>query len=55
MALPLFDEGETTVPLRLASATALAKGVLHLVYAPAEAGGPAGYEDAKVHLVQAGK
>lgn len=32
----LFDEGESTIPLRLTSSEAFTTGVLHLVYAPAE-------------------
>ncbi|MEU0837941.1 dihydrofolate reductase family protein [Streptomyces sp. NPDC005962] len=48
----LFDEGETTMPLRLLSSTAFRTGVLHLVYALAEAPGDATYEDAKAHLPQ---
>lgn len=48
----LFDEGETTLPLRLLSSTPFRTGVLHLVYALAEAPGDATYDDAKVHLPQ---
>ncbi|MFD7499871.1 dihydrofolate reductase family protein [Streptomyces sp. NPDC059850] len=48
----LFDEGETTLPLRLLSSATFRTGVLHLVYAPAEAPGDATYEDAKAHLPQ---
>ncbi|WP_406290322.1 dihydrofolate reductase family protein [Embleya sp. NBC_00896] len=48
----LFDEGETTIPLRLLSSQAFRTGVLHLVYAPAEPTGSAGYDTAKAHLPQ---
>ena len=48
----LFDEGESTVPLRLLSSKTFSTGVLNLVYAPAEASGDATYDDAKVHLPQ---
>lgn len=51
----LFDEGESTVPLRLLSSKTFSTGVLNLVYAPAEASGDATYEDAKVHLPQDGR
>ena len=46
----LFDEGETSTPLRLISSETFETGVLNLVYAPAESTGDATYEDAKVHL-----
>ena len=46
----LFDEGESSVPLRLISSETFETGVLNLVYAPAEAAGDAGYQDAKVQL-----
>ncbi|RNG33560.1 dihydrofolate reductase family protein [Streptomyces botrytidirepellens] len=48
----LFDEGETTIPLRLLSSKTFSTGVLHLVYALAEAPGDATYDDAKAHLPQ---
>jgi RibD C-terminal domain len=48
----MFDEGETTIPLRLISSETFETGVLNLVYAPAESTGDATYEDAKVHLAQ---
>jgi dihydrofolate reductase len=48
----LFDEGEPLIPLKLISSEAFETGVLNLVYAPAEPGAEAGYEDAKVHLAQ---
>ena len=38
----LFDEDETTIPLRLISSQTFETGVLNLVYAPAEATGDAG-------------
>jgi dihydrofolate reductase len=48
----LFDEGETSVPLRLISSETFKTGVLNLVYGPAESTVDATYEDAKVHLAQ---
>jgi len=48
----LFDDGESPIPLTLVSSQTFKTGVLNLVYAPAEAPGPAGYDDAKVHLPQ---
>ncbi|MFE7133968.1 dihydrofolate reductase family protein [Streptomyces sp. NPDC057638] len=46
----LFDEGDTTIPLKLLSSQAFGSGVLHLAYGPAGAPGDATYEDAKTHL-----
>jgi dihydrofolate reductase len=46
----LFDEGETSIPLRLISSETFTTGVLNLVYAPAESTGDATYDDAKAHL-----
>ncbi|MBA2950934.1 dihydrofolate reductase family protein, partial [Streptomyces himalayensis] len=46
----LFDEGETSIPLRLISSETFKTGVLNLVYAPAESTGDATYDDAKAHL-----
>jgi dihydrofolate reductase len=51
----LFDEGDTSIPLRLLSSQAFGTGVLHLVYGPAEPPGDASYEDAKAHLSQPGQ
>ncbi|WP_413101859.1 dihydrofolate reductase family protein [Streptomyces sp. Inha503] len=48
----LFDESETTLPLKLLSSATFSTGVLHLVYAPAESTTDASYEDAKSHLPQ---
>ncbi|AQW51642.1 dihydrofolate reductase family protein [Streptomyces violaceusniger] len=48
----LFDEGETTIPLKLLSSETFGTGVLHLVYALAEPTGDAAYDDAKAHLPQ---
>jgi dihydrofolate reductase len=48
----LFDEGETSIPLRLMSSETFKTGVLNLVYGPAESTGDATYEDAKVHLAR---
>jgi dihydrofolate reductase len=45
----LFDEGESTVPLRLISSETFTTGVLNLVYGPAEAG-EGDYESARAHL-----
>ena len=45
----LFDEGESSVPLRLVSSETFTTGVLRLVYAPAEAG-TGSYEEARTHL-----
>jgi dihydrofolate reductase len=50
----LFDEGEPPIPLKLLSSQTFTTGVLHLVYAPAEPPGDAGYDDAKAHLPQTG-
>jgi dihydrofolate reductase len=46
----LFDEGESPIPLRLVSSAPFTTGVIHLVYAPAQAPADATYDDAKVHL-----
>jgi dihydrofolate reductase len=46
----LFDEGETTIPLRLVSSETFETGVLNLVYAPAETTEEGTYDDAKTHL-----
>ena len=51
--LRLFDEGDTTMPLRLISSETFDTGVLNLVYAPAEAPADASYDDAKAHIQQA--
>ncbi|MFE3205356.1 dihydrofolate reductase family protein [Embleya sp. NPDC059237] len=51
----LFTEGEGAIPMRLISSKAFGSGVLHLVYGPAAAAGDASYDDAKVHLSQAGR
>jgi dihydrofolate reductase len=48
----LFDEGDTSIPLKLLSSQAFSTGVLHLVYGPAEPPGDAGYDAAKAHLSQ---
>jgi dihydrofolate reductase len=48
----LFDEGETSIPVRLISSETFKTGVLNLVYAPADSAGDATYEDAKMHLAQ---
>lgn len=46
----LFDEADTTIPLKLLTTQRFASGVVYLVYAPATAVGDATYEDAKTHL-----
>jgi len=48
----LFDEGESSIPLKLISSQAFETGVLNLVYAPADSAGDAGYEQARTHLPQ---
>jgi dihydrofolate reductase len=48
----LFEEGESSIPLKLVSAETFATGVLNLVYASAESPVQAGYEEAKAHLPQ---
>jgi dihydrofolate reductase len=46
----LFDEGETTIPLRLISAETFSTGVVNLAYAPADSPGDVGYEDVKGYV-----
>jgi len=48
----LFDESESSIPLRLASSAAFTTGVVHLIYAPAESTPTGTYEEAKAHLPQ---
>src|SRR5919198_1414867 len=48
----LFDEGDTTIPLKLISSQTFETGVLNLVYGPAESTGDATYEDAKAYLAK---
>jgi dihydrofolate reductase len=48
----MFDEGDTTMPLRLISSETFETGVLNLVYGPAESTGDATYDDVEGHLVQ---
>ena len=50
----LFEEGEPPIHLDLVSADPMAMGVLDLVYAAVPAPTPAGYEEAKQHLPDAG-
>ena len=50
----LFDEGDSSVPLRLISSETFETGVLNLVYAPAELT-TATYDDAKQHLSDAAR
>ncbi|WP_242882230.1 dihydrofolate reductase family protein [Actinomadura litoris] len=49
----LFDEGDTSIPLKLISSEAFDTGVLNLIYAPAEPAKQATYDDAKSHLPNA--
>ena len=51
VGMRLFDEGKS-IPLKLLTSQTFETGVLYLVYAPAEAPGPAGYDEAKAHLPQ---
>jgi dihydrofolate reductase len=51
----LFDEGASSIPLRLISSETFQTGVLSLVYGPAEWGGEGSYEDARQHLPEAGE
>ena len=48
----LFDEGESSIPLRLLSSQAFTTGVLYLIYARSESTPVGTYEDAKAHLRQ---
>ncbi|WP_020525554.1 dihydrofolate reductase family protein [Catelliglobosispora koreensis] len=45
----LFDDAESTIPLKLVSSQAFSTGVLNLVYAPADPPADATYDDAKTH------
>jgi hypothetical protein len=47
----LFDEGDS-IPLKILSSHTFETGVLHLVYARADAPGAADYDEAKAHLPQ---
>ena len=49
----LFDDADTTMPLKLVSSQAFQTGVLSLVYAPDETPPEGGYEEAKATLPQA--
>jgi dihydrofolate reductase len=48
----LFDEGASSIPLRLISSETFQTGVLSLVYGPAESTSDGSYEDARQHLPQ---
>jgi dihydrofolate reductase len=48
----LFEEGDTTMPLRLISSETFTTGVLNLVYAPDRTPPEGTYEDAKTQLSQ---
>jgi len=50
----LFDESDSRIPLRLIRSETFGTGVLNLAYAPADAPGDAGYDEAKIHLPDAG-
>ncbi len=50
----LFDEGES-ISLKLLSSQTFETGVLHLVYARADAPAEAGYAEAKAHLPQSSR
>jgi dihydrofolate reductase len=51
----LFDEADTSIPLRLISCTPFRTGVVHLVYGPAARLDEAGYEQARAHLPRSGR
>ncbi|MFI1829648.1 dihydrofolate reductase family protein [Streptomyces sp. NPDC020412] len=46
----LFDEADTTIPLKLLTSRSFDSGVVYLVYGPTGTAGDATYEDAKQHL-----
>jgi dihydrofolate reductase len=48
----LFDEGESTIPLRLVSSQAFTTGVLYIIYAKTESTPVGTYQEAKGHLPQ---
>jgi dihydrofolate reductase len=48
----LFDDADTTIPLKLLSAQTFSTGVLNLVYAPEDIRRAGGYDAAKAHLPQ---
>ena len=48
----LFNEGESSIPLRLLSSQVFSTGVLYLIYARSESTPVGTYEDAKAHLHQ---
>ncbi|WP_040794500.1 dihydrofolate reductase family protein [Nocardia higoensis] len=50
----LFEDGTSTMPLRLLSSRTFGTGVLNLVYTRAAAG-DGSYEDARVHLAEASR
>ncbi|WP_107658807.1 dihydrofolate reductase family protein [Nocardia suismassiliense] len=51
--LRLFEDRDTTLPLRLLSSETFTTGVLHLVYTKDEAAPTGGYEEAKANLPHA--
>jgi dihydrofolate reductase len=48
----LFDEADSSLPLRLVSSETFKTGVQYVVYAPAESSPEGTYDDAKEHLPQ---
>ncbi|MEV0559032.1 dihydrofolate reductase family protein [Streptomyces sp. NPDC050597] len=48
----LFDEGDSSIPLKLISSETFRTGVVNLVYGPVAAAGAGTYEEAKGHLPQ---
>jgi dihydrofolate reductase len=50
--LRLFDEADTTLPLKLLSSDTFETGVMYLVYGPADEVPEGGYEEAKAHIPQ---
>ncbi|MET9019146.1 dihydrofolate reductase family protein [Actinopolymorpha sp. NPDC004070] len=48
----LFEDADTSIPLRLLSSKAFSTGVLHLVYTTDESAPDGTYEEAKAHLPQ---
>ncbi|MDQ0950539.1 dihydrofolate reductase [Streptomyces phaeochromogenes] len=48
----LFDEGDSSIPLKLISSETFRTGVVNLVYGPVAAAGAGTYDEAKGHLPQ---
>jgi dihydrofolate reductase len=53
--LRLFDEGDTTLPLKLLTSETFKTGVLHLVYGPDDSPPEGGYEEAVQAMADADK